>query len=121
MVWYDLLDRAENEYHRSYAARDGEVVSLSCGAGAVVTRPRGGDNITWPPAGGLGSVAGVVSTFKLDDGDRLVVNVTKERLTYDKGVHTRATGSSVGVLESTIETFTGLALFDEFTYGVLFG
>ncbi|KAL0943327.1 uncharacterized protein CTRU02_201213 [Colletotrichum truncatum] len=119
VVWYDLLDRNNTEYHRSYIAKDGEIVKVSCDEGSVITRPWG-FNATWPPAGGLNSVEGVVSRFELGN-ETLVVNVTKERITYDALVYTRATGSVVGGIEGSNVTWEGRAFFDEFTYGLMFG
>lgn len=119
VVWYDLLDYSDVEYHRSYIAKDGEIMLISCDADAVVTRPWG-LNATWPPAGGLASVSGVESRFDLGNGETFVVNVTKEFLTYDRVVYTRGTGLAKGGIEGRNETFEGKAFFDEFTYGLNF-
>ncbi|KAH7143428.1 hypothetical protein EDB81DRAFT_884042 [Dactylonectria macrodidyma] len=119
LVWYDLLDYHNNEYHRSYIAKDGEILVVSCDESSLVTRPWGG-NSTWPPALGLNQVNGVVSTFELPDGKSFVVNVTKQFITYDQLVYTRAVGWAEGFVEGTNETFKGRAFFDEFTYGMLF-
>ncbi|KAI0167748.1 hypothetical protein BJ166DRAFT_610520 [Pestalotiopsis sp. NC0098] len=121
VVWYDLLDFDDNEYHRSYIARDGQVQVLSCDDSAAVTRPLG-SNATWPNSGGLTSISGVSTNFALPDGNTLTVNVTINDITYDKTVYTRAVGSAVAQLsgESGI-TYEGKAFIDEFTYGLLYG
>lgn len=119
LVWYDLLDYNDTEYHRSYIAKDGEIIELSCDDDAVVTRPLG--NATWPPRDGLTKIPGVQSTFQLPDGTNFEVNVTTESLTYDKGVYTRAVGVATGRISGSNETYTGKAFYDEFTYGLLFG
>ena len=118
VVWYDLLDYDDREYHRSYVAKDGEIDTLSCAEKSAVTRPWG-VNATWPPTGGLTSIPGVVTTFQLSDGQQLVLNVTKDVVTYDKLVYTRATASVQAELTGTGETFSGRGFFDEFTYGLL--
>lgn len=120
VVWYDLLDYNNTEYRRSYVAKNNEIVALSCTGEAVVTRPWG-NNVTWPPADGLGAVAGVVSAFDLGDGKTLMVNVTKEVVTYDALVYTRAVGSAKGWILGENETWEGKSFFDEFTYGLKFG
>ncbi|KAF2993485.1 hypothetical protein E8E14_001883 [Neopestalotiopsis sp. 37M] len=119
LVWYDLLDYNDTEYHRSYIAKDGEILALSCDDKAVITRPLGG-NSTWPSAGGLIDIPGVTSTFALPDGGRFEVNVTIESITYDKVVYTRAVGLATGKISGSCETFEGKAFLDEFTYGLLF-
>lgn len=97
VVWYDLLDFDDNEYHRSYIARDGQVQVLSCDDSATVTRPLG-SNATWPNSGGLTSISGISTNFALPDGNTLTVNVTINDITYDKTVYTRAVGSAVAQL-----------------------
>lgn len=118
MVWYDLLGYDNNEYHRSYLAEDGEIITLSCAENSVATRPWGA-NATWPPAGGLTSIPGVITTFELDDGQQLILNVTKDIVTYEKTVYSRATALVQAVLTGTGERFSGRGFFDEFTYGIL--
>jgi hypothetical protein len=121
VVWYDLLDYNDVEYHRSYIAQDNKIHSISCADNAVVTRPWGG-NEKYPSRSGLHGVKGVVSRFDIGNGDALVVNVTKKLITYSSpgAVYTRAIGSSEAYLESTGETYSGKAFFDQFVYGLLF-
>ncbi|KAI1360748.1 hypothetical protein F5Y08DRAFT_316742 [Xylaria arbuscula] len=117
VVWYDLLDYADNEYHRSYIAKDGEILKVSCDDSSVTTRPWGG-NETWPPPSGLNAVSGVVSRFDLGGGETLAVNITRQHITYDKQVYTRAVGIAEGLVKSTGQTFRGHSFFDEYTYGL---
>lgn len=67
---------------------------------------------------GANEVSGVVSRFEFGNSEILVVNVTKEFITYDKAVYTRAVGGARGAIEGTNQTFDGRAFFDEFTYGL---
>ncbi|EXK80641.1 hypothetical protein FOQG_14847 [Fusarium oxysporum f. sp. raphani 54005] len=119
LVWYDLLDYSDNEYHRSYIAKGNKILRVSCDDKSVITRPWGG-NATWPPALGLNAVDGVVSRFDLGDGQTFVVNVTKKAITYDRLVYTRAVGLAKGGIEGSEETYEGKSFFDEFTYGLVF-
>lgn len=118
VVWYNLLDYEGNESRRSYVAKDGEVLLVSCDSDAMVVRQRGG-KAAWPPTTGLYETEGLSINYTLPDGRVFAFNVTTELIVRNEdGVYQRANGLLQGGFVGE-ETLEGHAHFEEFIFGIV--
>ncbi|KAH8778400.1 hypothetical protein F5883DRAFT_710338 [Diaporthe sp. PMI_573] len=118
VVWYNLLDYEGNEARRSYVAKDGEALLVSCDADALVVRQRGGE-AAWPPTTGLYETDGLSVNYTLPDGRVFAFDVTTELIVRNEsGIYQRANGLLRGGFVGG-ETLEGHAHFEEFIFGIV--
>ncbi|KAL1883251.1 hypothetical protein Daus18300_000309 [Diaporthe australafricana] len=118
VVWYSQLDYDGNESRRSFVAKDGEVLLVSCSFDAMIVRQRGGQ-AAWPPTTGLLETEGLSINYTLPGGQVFAVDVTTELIVRDEsGVYQRADGLLKGGLVGE-EVFEGRAHYEEFIFGIV--
>ncbi|KAK1543971.1 hypothetical protein CPAR01_04604 [Colletotrichum paranaense] len=118
IVWYNLLDYDGNESRRSYVAKDGEVLLVSCDMASMEVRQRGG-KAAWPPITGLLETEGLSVKYNLTNGDVMEVDITTQFIVRDeKGAYQRANGLVKGGIIGQ-KIFEGRGHYEEFIFGIV--
>ncbi|KAF2723130.1 hypothetical protein K431DRAFT_319234 [Polychaeton citri CBS 116435] len=118
IVFFDALDPSypgsASEHFSAYVARDGKIVSASCGTESAIVRPVGGDD-TYPPTVTSEIPAGYSITFTDVEGKTMWINATNLATSYDGApIYARFLGTLQGGFVGDEQVLSGVAQYEQF-------
>jgi hypothetical protein len=122
VVWYDALTPTGAEYVSAYVAKDGDIVAGSCKLTSIKVRPSGATDPYPPSLAGPSPSGNFYIHIDLGDEGTMVIDVTPSvEIVVVPGsigeIYNRWTGKLKGGIVGK-ETYTGTALYEQFTLTV---
>jgi hypothetical protein len=114
LVWFDIIDTTGKEHVSAYLAQNNKIIAASCSG--LTARPYGA-NSTYPPLAGSGDPTGYNINLHLEEPTRtLEVKITRKlTLVSGSGLYSRYLSAVKAGFAGTTETWTGVAINEQFT------